>query len=197
MHIYFFLAISCDCQREHTEWDKLFIMLENSQMKENMLVQSFDEIIKVELQTLRETMLQLAENLAGTCSTSLGKATSLISSQMDQILTKSSKEVQDLSRILHELEQGKLLREILQLSQNMSIRLRHLEDSWQRNMEIEAQRMGLPQKDRTGYATRGDNFILNSLWQELQETKAKLKESQTRTMSRFLPAGKLSSLGNC
>uniref|UniRef100_U3IA68 Pentraxin-related protein PTX3 n=1 Tax=Anas platyrhynchos platyrhynchos TaxID=8840 RepID=U3IA68_ANAPP len=46
---------SCDCQREHTEWDKLFIMLENSQMKENMMLQTMDDILKVEQALVRSS----------------------------------------------------------------------------------------------------------------------------------------------
>ncbi|KAL2096500.1 hypothetical protein ACEWY4_008648 [Coilia grayii] len=45
---------------ELTKWDKLFTMLENSQMKENMLLQYSDDIMKVELQALRTEMLQFA-----------------------------------------------------------------------------------------------------------------------------------------
>ncbi|XP_053168327.1 pentraxin-related protein PTX3 [Hemicordylus capensis] len=182
-------AISCDCQREHTEWDKLFIMLENSQMKDNMLLQSLDEILKVELQTLRGEVLHFLENFAGTCTTSIEKATSQISSQMDQMLPKNNGETGDLSGMLHEFEQGKILKEILQLSHNVSNRLSHLEHAWQRRTEMDAQRRGLPQEDSFGYMSRGDNFILHSLWQELQETMAELKESQRRTTQHLLPVG--------
>ncbi|XP_020647476.3 pentraxin-related protein PTX3 [Pogona vitticeps] len=182
-------TISCDCQREHTEWDKLFIMLENSQMKENMLLQSLDEILKVELQTLRGEILQFVENFAGMCSSYIEKAVSRFSSQVDQMLAKSRGESEDLLGTLHESKGEKILREILQLSQNLSSRLSHLEHAWQRTSEVDAQQRSILEKDRVGSMANGDDFILKSLWQELQETKAELKESQKKTTQRLLPAG--------
>ncbi|XP_061493132.1 pentraxin-related protein PTX3 [Rhineura floridana] len=182
-------AISCDCQREHTEWDKLFIMLENSQMKENMLLQSLDEILKVELQTMRGEMLQFVENFAGTCITSIEKASSQILSQMAQMLAKNSREVEDLPGMPQDSMQGKILSEIVQLSQNMSNRLNHLEHAWQRTAEVNAQHRGFLQRDRSSYTASGGDFILNSLWKELQETKAELKESPKRTTQNLLPFG--------
>lgn len=188
-------AISCDCQREHTEWDKLFIMLENSQMKENMLLQSLDEILKVELQTLRGEMRQLVENLAGTCTASIEKTVSQLSRQMDPTLAKNGKEAEDLSGMPQMSEQGKTLKEILQLSQNLSYRLSHLEQAWWRRDETDTQQRGLLPEDSSGHTTtRGGNFILNSLWQELQQTKAELKETQKQSRHHLLPVGKLKLL---
>ncbi|XP_054839429.1 pentraxin-related protein PTX3 [Eublepharis macularius] len=179
-------TVSCDCQREHTEWDKLFIMLENSQMKENMLLHSLDEILKVELQRLRGEMFQFVENFSNLCLTSTEQATSRISNQLDQMLAKNNEEAKDPSGMPRESEQGKTLQEILQLSQNVSNRLSHLERAWQRKAEVDIQQRGLPQKD---YMRRGDNFILNSLWQELQETKAELKDSHSKKIQHLLPIG--------
>uniref|UniRef100_A0A8D0HKP2 Pentraxin-related protein PTX3 n=1 Tax=Sphenodon punctatus TaxID=8508 RepID=A0A8D0HKP2_SPHPU len=181
-------TISRDCQREHTEWDKIFIMLENSQMKENMLLQSIDEILKVELQTLRAEMIQFVANFAGTCTTAIERITSQISSQVDQTVSQKSEEVEE-SRRLRESEQGKILEEILLLSRNTSHRLSHLESVWQRTAKTEAQEMGFQQRDRSSYLARGDNLILNSLWQELRQTRAELKESQKWVMQHLLPAG--------
>lgn len=41
-----------------SKWDKMFSMLENSQMRENMLLQYADDIIKVEIGSLRGEMLR-------------------------------------------------------------------------------------------------------------------------------------------
>lgn len=43
------------------KWDKLFSMLENSQMRENMLLQYTSDIVKVEMGSLRDEMLKLVE----------------------------------------------------------------------------------------------------------------------------------------
>nr|XP_008511817.1 PREDICTED: pentraxin-related protein PTX3 [Equus przewalskii] len=50
----------CDCRREDSEWDKLFTMLENSQMREGMLLQATDDVLRGELQRLREELGRLA-----------------------------------------------------------------------------------------------------------------------------------------
>lgn len=44
-----------------SKWDKMFSMLENSQMRENMLLQYADDIIKVEIGSLRGEMLRLVK----------------------------------------------------------------------------------------------------------------------------------------
>uniref|UniRef100_A0A8C8YPH6 Pentraxin-related protein PTX3 n=1 Tax=Prolemur simus TaxID=1328070 RepID=A0A8C8YPH6_PROSS len=58
----------CDCSREHSEWDKLFIMLENSQMREGMLLQATDDVLRGELQKLRAELGRLAGSLARQCA---------------------------------------------------------------------------------------------------------------------------------
>ncbi|XP_074860368.1 pentraxin-related protein PTX3 [Carettochelys insculpta] len=178
-------SISCDCQREHTEWDKLFIMLENSQMKENMLLQSIDEILKVELQTLRAEMIQFVANFAGTCTTAIEKVTSQVLSQVDQTLQRNGNHIQE-SKMLHESEQRMVLEEILQLSHNVSNRLTQLESIWERTAEVET---GFQRQDKSSYMGRDDKFILNSLWEELQQTRAEMKESQKWAAQHLLPAG--------
>ncbi|NXQ02512.1 PTX3 protein, partial [Vidua macroura] len=108
-------AASCDCQREHSKWDKLFIMLENSQMKENMMLQALDELPRLELQTLKAELSQLATTLAGTFAT----ATSHVVSQVEQVLVRSRNQAEEARR-LQESEQGKVLEHVLQLSHNVS-----------------------------------------------------------------------------
>ncbi|NWZ70193.1 PTX3 protein, partial [Acrocephalus arundinaceus] len=107
-------AASCDCQREHSKWDKLFIMLENSQMRENMMLQALDELPRVELQTLKAELSQLATTLAGTFAT----ITSHVVSQVEQALVRSRDGAEEARR-LQESEQGKVLEHVLQLSHNV------------------------------------------------------------------------------
>ncbi|KFQ58702.1 Pentraxin-related protein PTX3 [Pelecanus crispus] len=177
---------SCDCQREHTEWDKLFIMLENSQMKENMMLQAMDEILKVDLQTLKAELSQLTANLAGTLAAAVEKVTSHIVSQVEQALVRNSGQAEEAKR-LQEAEQGKVLEHVLLLSHNVSSRLGQLESAWLKRSEVEAQETAF-QPDKFS-PTRGDNLILNSLWKELQQTRAELKASQKWAAQHLLPAG--------
>ncbi|NWX09775.1 PTX3 protein, partial [Caloenas nicobarica] len=114
-------AASCDCQREHTEWDKLFIMLENSQMKENMMLQAVDELLKVDVQSLRAELSQLT-------ATFVEKVASQIVSQVEQVLVKNGDQAEEAKR-LRESEQGKVLEHVLLLSHNVSSRLGRLESA--------------------------------------------------------------------
>ncbi|NXQ72841.1 PTX3 protein, partial [Quiscalus mexicanus] len=115
-------AASCDCQREHSKWDKLFIMLENSQMKENMMLQALDELPRPELQTLKAELSQLATTLAGTVAT----VTSRVVSQVEQALLRSRDQAEEARR-LQESEQGKVLEHVLQLSHNVREGVQHLQ----------------------------------------------------------------------
>ncbi|KAM8805077.1 pentraxin-related protein PTX3 [Eudromia elegans] len=178
---------SCDCQREQTEWDKLFIMLENSQMKENMMLQAIDEILKVELQTLQAELRQFTASLASTFTAAMEKATSHAASQVEQALARSNEQAQQ-GRKLHEAEQGKVLEHILLLSHNVSSRLGQLESAWRHDSEEEVQETAFQQPEKLGHV-RGDDFILNSLWKELQQTRADLKVSQKWVAQHLLPAG--------
>ncbi|NWI72794.1 PTX3 protein, partial [Dryoscopus gambensis] len=108
-------AASCDCQREHSKWDKLFIMLENSQMKENMMLQALEELPRLDLQTLKAELSQLTTTLAGTFAT----LTSHVVSQVEQVLVRSRDQAEEARR-LQELERGKVLEHVLQLSHNVS-----------------------------------------------------------------------------
>ncbi|NXN19913.1 PTX3 protein, partial [Indicator maculatus] len=109
---------ACDCQREHTKWDKLFTMLENSQMKENMMLQAVEEILKVDLQMLKAELSQLTTSLTNTFATMLEEVTSHLSFQVEQVLVRSTGQAEEAKR-LQEAEQGKVLEHILLLSHNV------------------------------------------------------------------------------
>jgi len=156
-------------------------------MKENMMLQAVDEILKVDLQTLKVELSQLAANLAGTFTTAVEKVTSHATSQVEQALARNSGQAEEAQR-LHESERGKVLEHILLLGHNVSIGLDRLESAWLRRSEAEAQETAF-QQDKLS-PTRGDNLILNSLWKELQQTRAELKASQKWAAQHLLPAGK-------
>ncbi|KFZ64110.1 Pentraxin-related protein PTX3 [Podiceps cristatus] len=179
-------TVSCDCQREHTEWDKLFIMLENSQMKENMMLQALDETLRVDLQTLQAELSQLTASLAGSFTAAIEKVTSPIVSQVEQALARNWDRAEEAKR-LRESEQGKVLEHLLLLSQNVSSRLGRLEGAWLRSSEGEAQETAFP-RDKLS-PTGGDDLVLNSLRKELQQTRAELQASQRWAAQHLLPAG--------
>ncbi|XP_060902225.1 pentraxin-related protein PTX3 [Labrus mixtus] len=57
-----------------TKWDKLFSMLENSQMRENMMLQYANDIIKVEMGSLRGEMLRFIAQYGGSCGVAVESA---------------------------------------------------------------------------------------------------------------------------
>lgn len=149
-------------------------------MKENMMLQALDELPRVELQTLKAELSQLATTLAGTFAT----VTSQAVSQVEQALARSREQAEEARR-LQESERGKVLEHVLQLSHNVSARLGWLESAWR--SRVQEQETAL-QQDKLD--ARGDNLILSSLWKELQQTRAELRASQQWAAQHLLPAGK-------
>lgn len=99
------LATPCDCRQEHSEWDKLFIMLENSQMREAMLLQATDDVLRGELQRLRAELGRLAGGMARPCSAS-GPADARLAQALEPLLQES----RDANRRLARLEDAEARR---------------------------------------------------------------------------------------
>ncbi|KAM4040382.1 pentraxin-related protein PTX3 [Anomaloglossus baeobatrachus] len=72
-----------DCQiKDLSRWDKVMTMLENSQMRQNMLLQYLEDV-KAGLQTVTEDLGTATENASGSCSDCLGSLTSDLSTLLD------------------------------------------------------------------------------------------------------------------
>ncbi|XP_073435095.1 pentraxin-related protein PTX3 [Dendrobates tinctorius] len=72
-----------DCQiKDLSRWDKVMTMLENSQMRQNMLLQNFEEV-KADLQTVKEDLGTAVENASGSCSDCLSSLTSDLARLLD------------------------------------------------------------------------------------------------------------------
>lgn len=99
------LATPCDCRQEHSEWDKLFIMLENSQMREGMLLQATDDVLRGELQRLRADLGRLAGGMARPCAAG-GPADARLARALEPLLQES----RDASRRLARLEDAEARR---------------------------------------------------------------------------------------
>uniref|UniRef100_A0A8C6FLN6 Pentraxin-related protein PTX3 n=1 Tax=Moschus moschiferus TaxID=68415 RepID=A0A8C6FLN6_MOSMO len=91
----------CDCSRENSEWDKLFIMLENSQMREGMLLQATDDVLRGELQKLRAELGRLAGSLQRPCAPE-APAEARLARALDELLQAS----RDAGRRLARLEEA-------------------------------------------------------------------------------------------
>uniref|UniRef100_UPI00398E70D1 pentraxin-related protein PTX3 n=1 Tax=Pristiophorus japonicus TaxID=55135 RepID=UPI00398E70D1 len=136
---------SCKCQKELTKWDKLFVMLEDSQMKQNILQQSIDQVCTVELQSIRSEMLQFVANFAGTCTNAIESATLRITAQVDKKLAYKREEVSK-TQVENESEQKNILQQLLSVSQDLSNRLRKLEMTWQKAVDMKDQRLSVDMK---------------------------------------------------
>ncbi|DAA33215.1 PREDICTED: pentraxin-related protein PTX3 [Bison bison bison] len=95
----------CDCSRENSEWDKLFTMLENSQMREGMLLQATDVMLRGELQKLQAELGRLEGSLQKLCGPEAPSETRLARA-LDDLLQAS----RDAGRRLARLEDAGALR---------------------------------------------------------------------------------------
>ncbi|XP_063298649.1 pentraxin-related protein PTX3 [Pelobates fuscus] len=173
-----------DCQvKELTRWDKLFTLLENSQMRENMLLQSVDEVIKVELQALRGEVLQFAGDLSGKCANDIDTATLKITQQLDKSLSSKCFQVLEQGNSL-EASHGNVLEQSLQLSLNISDRL----DSLERGLQEKAEEDGALKNLATAGCQQTE-AALDSAIKELEQLKSAIKQTQIWINKRSLPAG--------
>uniref|UniRef100_A0A8C5LDC0 Pentraxin-related protein PTX3 n=1 Tax=Jaculus jaculus TaxID=51337 RepID=A0A8C5LDC0_JACJA len=91
----------CDCRHEHSEWDKLFIMLENSQMRESMLLQATDDVLRGELQRLQAELGGLAATLLARprASAAGAAAEARLARALDRLLQESRDAGRRLARL--------------------------------------------------------------------------------------------------
>lgn len=110
-----------------SKWDKLFTMLENSQMKENMLLQYTDDIIKVELQSLRGDMLQFVAQYGGSCAVAIENSVRRTGAQME---TRLQNELDRLRKVSADQSAkcDEVLQQLLVSSGNQAAKLERLEN---------------------------------------------------------------------
>ncbi|XP_026086852.1 pentraxin-related protein PTX3-like [Carassius auratus] len=111
-----------------TKWDKLFTMLENSQMKENMLLQYADDIIKVELQSLRGELLQFVAQYGGSCASAVEGLVRRVGIQTETRLQNAMDRVREVSADQY-VQHDAALQQLLAASVNQATRMEQLESS--------------------------------------------------------------------
>ncbi|KAK1168488.1 pentraxin-related protein PTX3-like [Acipenser oxyrinchus oxyrinchus] len=171
---------------ELTKWDKLFSMLENSQMRENILLQYVDEIIKVELQSIRDEMHQFVANFAGTCTNAIDSASTRITSQLEGKLMQIAERIGDTNTV-HQSQHYKVLEQLLVASQDTAYRLSKIESAWQNGAEAQGLHSKFKQQDVSVYT--GLEKVMDSMAYDLQKTRAELQLSQKWVAQHFLPSG--------
>ncbi|KAM3874704.1 pentraxin-related protein PTX3 [Diretmus argenteus] len=201
-----------------SKWDKLFAMLENSQMRENMLLQYADDIIKVEMGSLRGEILRFVAQYGGSCGAAVETAGRRMSLQMEARLREA------LQRLNFREDQNAaaatghstgnsntlelLLQQLLSATRTQASRLSKLEGSCFSNPGA-GRGMGaeMPLNSKTGFKVpeggwhRADQEVtaqeavgplegaLAAAVTALQQTKAELEEVLRSSRQRNLPAG--------
>nr|XP_023648430.1 pentraxin-related protein PTX3 [Paramormyrops kingsleyae] len=94
-----------------TKWDKLFSMLENSQMHETMLQHSMDDLLRAELRAQRGELLLSMEGVASACASCddsdrrwLEATLGLHTARMMLLLQKTENQQQLLEQILASIQ---------------------------------------------------------------------------------------------
>ncbi|XP_028650327.1 pentraxin-related protein PTX3-like [Erpetoichthys calabaricus] len=167
-------------------WDKLFAMLENSQMKENMLLQYVDDILKVEVQSLRTEMLQFVANFAGTCTNAVDSAKTRIISQLDRKLMEITDRIKGTDNTCQS-ENEERLEQLLASGQDIINKLSKIENAWQNTAEANGSDSEVKLQD--GSVCMGLEKVIDSLTSNLQQTQKKIELTQMWASQRFLPAG--------
>ncbi|XP_014070800.2 pentraxin-related protein PTX3 [Salmo salar] len=179
---------------EMTKWDKLFSMLENSQMRENMLLQYSDDIIKVELGSLRGEMLRFVAQYGGACGVAVETAGRRMSMQMEARLKESLEQLRQDRSIAAgkyagnsgDSHQETLLQQLLTAARTQASRLVKLENICLSNpgpiTPPEAKGEDLQQDVASAE-------MMVALVTELAKTRAVLELAFKSAQQRHLPAG--------
>ncbi|XP_034024003.1 pentraxin-related protein PTX3 [Thalassophryne amazonica] len=190
-----------------TKWDKLFSMLENSQMRENMLLQYADDIIKVEVGSLRDEMLRFVAQYSGSCGSAVETAGRNMALQLETHLRgtlDNLKACKDSaggspSEITNHLEA--LLQQLLSAAQTQASRLAKVEASCfsspgammgpgvQKDPKTGFQ---LPENEGNGHKDQevtSQHMALEEALAALQETRLELGEMMRSLKRHYLPAG--------
>ncbi|KAM4628107.1 pentraxin-related protein PTX3 [Polymixia lowei] len=197
-----------------TQWDKLFSMLENSQMRENMLLQYADDIIKVEMGSLRGEMLRFVSQYGGSCGVAIETAGRRMYLHMESRLREA------LDRL--NLQEGRtlaatncnsnnyesLLQQLLSVARTQASRLAKLETNCLSSPGAGMVMVpGTPSDPKMGFqvpeggrvhreqdvtspeAGRALSMTLTAVIAELKETKEELDQVLRSSRQRNLPAG--------
>ncbi|XP_006799923.1 pentraxin-related protein PTX3 [Neolamprologus brichardi] len=189
---------------ELTKWDKMFSMLENSQMRENMLLQYADDIIKVEMGSLRSEMLRFVAQYGGSCGAAVENAGRRMEMQLDSRL----RETLELLKLRHrdspaaaagnsignsnQLET--MLHELLSAAQTQASRLSKLETSCfsspgGMNTKAGFHPLRGGEQGHHEQEVTTTEATLEMVLAALQEVKVEMEEALRSSRQRFLPAG--------
>ncbi|XP_064408968.1 pentraxin-related protein PTX3-like isoform X1 [Latimeria chalumnae] len=164
------------CPADRARWDKMFVMLEDSQMRQNMLLSSVDDLLAPEVQTLRLDVQCFPQAFHGACNSATQRASEHIADRLNKklnVLQTSLLQVQERQR--------KGLSQLTLLMEGMVKQLVAIETA-----------MKTPSPARTPSEVMGledlkGDFV--GLANRLQQTQADLEGIQNKMADKFLPTG--------
>ncbi|CAN9511492.1 unnamed protein product [Ophioblennius macclurei] len=185
--------VSCNSP-DLTKWDKLFSMMENSQMRENMLLQYVDDIMKVEIGSLRNEMLRFVVQYGGSCGAAVETAGRQLSMQLedrlkatlDRLKTRDHFPAADSASSRSSGNLESTLQQLLAATRAQASRLAKLEASCLSGSNAKTG-FQLPGHVEQEVTSRG--ATLDGLLATLQDIRGELKEVMRSSRQRSLPAG--------
>ncbi|XP_031716463.1 pentraxin-related protein PTX3 [Anarrhichthys ocellatus] len=194
--------------RDLNKWDKLFSMLEDSQMRENMLLQYAGDIIKVEMASLRGEMLRFGAQYGGSCGVAMETAGRRMALQLEGRLKETMERVKTrdpTSAAAAAAAAGNsvsnrsevMLQELLSAARMQASRLTKLETSC---LSSPGAGMGLNTKPGSQLPEDGEaglqeqevtspEVALDRVLAAMQQTRVELEEVLRSSRQRLLPAG--------
>ncbi|XP_061638352.1 pentraxin-related protein PTX3 [Phyllopteryx taeniolatus] len=183
-----------------TKWDKIFSMLENSQMRENMLLQYADDIVKVEMGSLRGEILRFVAQYGGSCGVAVETAGRRMALQLEGRLRESLERLKFGDYIptaggnsvgnSNNLEA--MLQQLLSTARIQANRLGKLESSCFSNPGSVKATSQLSQGGSTDHREQEvttQEVVLEGALAVLQQTRMELQEVLSSSRHRYLPGG--------
>ncbi|XP_024132937.1 pentraxin-related protein PTX3 [Oryzias melastigma] len=176
-----------------SKWDKIFTMLENSEMRENMLLQYADDVVKVKMDSLQSELIRFVAQNSGSCGAEVETTVRQIALQLEGRLEDQLRDLTSAADRSDHVEAT--LQHLLTAAQTQTSRLSKLESSC----------FGSPGSS-TGISTKAgfqlpgggsghrdqevtSQCALDVVETQLQEIQEKLEDVQNWSKQRYLPAG--------
>ncbi|KAJ0063870.1 hypothetical protein NL108_012866 [Boleophthalmus pectinirostris] len=173
-----------------SKWDKMFSMLENSQMRENMLLQYSDDIIKVEIDSLRQEMLRFVAQYGGSCGVAVETAGRKVSLQLEshfKDMLDQLKPCENTNVKSGGLQLEPVLQQLLSAAQSQASRLVKLESNCFGGLHSKTGFQHSNQHQEQEVASQ--EGMLGAALGALQQSRTELEEVLSSLKQRYLPGG--------
>lgn len=177
-----------------TKWDKMFSMLENSQMRETMLLQYADDVIKVEMDSLRQEMLRFVTEYGGSCGSAMDSAGRRLALQLEgrfKEMFDRLKPQDDPKLKSAAIQMEAILQQLLSAAQSQASRLVKLETSC-----FTGPGSGVHSKTGFQHSTQhqeqevaSQEGALEAALMAIQQSREDLQEVLKSLKQRYLPGG--------